>query len=268
MHEMLQTTQVHTRIQTMQMCMRAHVCVCKSKESESMPKTERLICFMRLTLVYNTHTLGKEINKYTHTHTHTHIYACTNMRLCMCVCDSYPNYVLGSTAHARIPNSCSGADLSIFPFSQRVLIRQLYKTRRVTTKTHAKTRDKCDKRWIIISTALGHGQIKKKKMSKTKRTTKPPVPGEKRSKNEDDKRRLLRSVFNVFFAQEQITRIISASCPWVLFIYVCYTWYSHTHTHALTPKTYAEEAEAAASSYIFFKASMHLQFIEYIHNLL
>lgn len=145
---MLQTTQVHPYIHTMQMCMRAHVCVCvcKSKESESMPKTERLICFMRLTLVYNTHTHGKEINKYTHTHTHTHIYACTNMRLCMCVCDSYPNYVLGSTAHARIPNSCSGADLSIFPFSQRVLIRQLYKTRRVTTKTHAKTRDECDKR--------------------------------------------------------------------------------------------------------------------------
>lgn len=143
-------------------CVFMCVCVCKSKESESMPKTERLICFMRLTLVYNTHTHGKEINKYTHTYTHTHIYACTNMRLCMCVCDSYPNYVLGSTAHARIPNSCSGADLSIFPFSQRVLIRQLYKTRRVTTKTHAKTRDKCDKRWIIISTALGHGQIKKK----------------------------------------------------------------------------------------------------------
>lgn len=48
---MLQTTQVHTYIHTMQMCMR----VCVSKESESMPKTERLICFMRLTLVYNTH---------------------------------------------------------------------------------------------------------------------------------------------------------------------------------------------------------------------
>lgn len=152
----------------------------------------------------------------------------------VCVCDSYPNYVLGSTAHARITNSCSGADLSIFPFSQRVLIRQLYKTRRVTTKTHAKSRDKCDKRWIIISTALGHGQIKKKWAKQNVQLTKPPVPGEKRSKNEHDKRRLLRRVFNVFFAQEQITRIISASCPWVLFIYVCYTWYSHTHarTHA------------------------------------
>lgn len=242
-------------------CVFMCVCVCKSKESESMPKTERLICFMRLTLVYNTHTHGKEINKYTL----THIHACTNMRLYMCVCDSYPNYVLGSTAHARIPNSCSGADLSIFPFSQRVLIRQLYKTRRLTTKTHAKNRDKCDKRWIIISTALGHGQIKK--MSKTKRTTKPPVPGEKRSKNEDDKRRLLSRVFNVFFAQEQITRIISASCPWVLFIYVCYTWYSHTHA-----RTHAQNIRRGGRGrrlFVFFlKASMHMHFSEYIHILL
>lgn len=41
-----------------------------------MPKTERLICFMRLTLVYNTHTHGKEINKYTHTHTSMHVQTC------------------------------------------------------------------------------------------------------------------------------------------------------------------------------------------------
>lgn len=117
--------------------------VCVGKESESMPKTvfysERLICFMRLTLTYNAHIYEK-INK------NTYIYAYTYMRLCVPVCDSYPNYVLGSTAHARITNSCSGADLSIFPFSQRVLIRQLYKTRKETTKTHAKRRDKHDKR--------------------------------------------------------------------------------------------------------------------------
>lgn len=194
------------------------------------------------------------------------------MRLCVRVpvCDSYPNYVLGSTAHARITNSCSGADLSIFPFSQRVLIRQLYKTRKVTTKTHAKRRDKHDKRWNKISTALGHGQIK---LSKTKRTTKPPVPGEKQNEDVvDGARRRLRCVFNVFFCTRTNHTYNSASCPWVLFIYVCYAVLlpdiriqTHTHTHSRPKHTQRRPPPLRLKTHSFFKASMHMHLSVYIH---
>lgn len=190
------------------------------------------------------------------------------MRLCLCVpvCDSYPNYVLGSTAHARITNSCSGADLSIFPFSQRVLIRQLYKTRKVTTKTHAKRRDKHDKRWNKISTALGHGQLK---LSKTKRTTKPPVPGAKQSEYVENARRL-RCVFNVFFAQEQITRIILLaalesylSMCVMRFFYLIFA-HSHTLTHAQNIRRGGRRLFVSKPT-VFFKASMHMHLSVYIH---
>lgn len=185
---MLQTTQVHIYILTIQMCMSVVVCVCVW---EKRVRACRKRCFTLSGLFVlcglhslTMHTYTKKINK------NTYIYAYTYMRLCVPVCDSYPNYVLGSTAHARITNSCSGADLSIFPFSQRVLIRQLYKTRKETTKTHAKRRDKHDKRWNKISTALGHGQIK---LSKTKHTTKPPVPGEKQNEDVNGARRVAAS---------------------------------------------------------------------------